>query len=91
MSAMIPPAAVTIDNDSAKEHLIEDQSPSSESACSRASLSSRRSSADWMYALLSAGRGFSAEEIAVRLMTASEKAKQEGKRYAERTARRAKV
>lgn len=47
------------------------------------------SRADWQFALIAADRGFTAEEIATEIMKLSEKAKQEGQRYAERTAQRA--
>ena len=47
------------------------------------------SRADWQFALIAADRGFTADEITAELMRRSEKASQEGYRYAERTARRA--
>jgi hypothetical protein len=47
------------------------------------------SRADWQFSLISADRGFNADEIAAELMRMSEKAKTEGIKYAERTARRA--
>lgn len=47
------------------------------------------SRADWQFALIAADRGFSTEEITAELMNVSEKAKQEGKRYAARTAQKA--
>lgn len=47
------------------------------------------SRADWQFALIAADRGFTAQEIAAEIMNLSEKAKQEGQRYAERTAQRA--
>lgn len=47
------------------------------------------SRADWHFALIAADRGFNAEDIATELMSLSEKAKQDGIRYADRTARRA--
>lgn len=47
------------------------------------------SRADWQFALIAAARRFSAGEIAAELMKCSEKARREGPRYAERTARRA--
>jgi hypothetical protein len=39
--------------------------------------------------LIAADRGFDAQEIAAELMRLSEKAKQDGIKYAERTAKRA--
>ena len=47
------------------------------------------SRADWQFSLIAADRGFTADQIAAELMNASEKAKQDGIKYAERTARRA--
>ncbi len=47
------------------------------------------SRADWQFSLIAADRGFTAEQIAAELMTLSEKAKQDGNKYAERTAKRA--
>lgn len=47
------------------------------------------SRADWQFSLIAADRGFNADEIAAELMSRSEKAKQDGLKYAERTARRA--
>jgi hypothetical protein len=47
------------------------------------------SRADWQFALIAADRGFSAQEIASELMSLSEKAKRDGKKYAERTAQKA--
>jgi hypothetical protein len=47
------------------------------------------SRADWQFSLIAADRGFDAQEIAAELMRLSEKAKQDGIKYAERTAKRA--
>lgn len=47
------------------------------------------SRADWQFSLIAADRGFNADEIAAELMNTSEKAKQDGIKYAERTAKRA--
>jgi len=47
------------------------------------------SRADWQFALIAADRGFDAGHIAAELMKVSEKAKQDGIKYAERTAKRA--
>ena len=47
------------------------------------------SRADWQFSLIAADRGFDAGQIAAELMKVSEKAKQDGIKYAERTARRA--
>lgn len=47
------------------------------------------SRADWQFSLIAADRGFNADEIAAELMRVSEKARQDGIKYAERTARRA--
>lgn len=47
------------------------------------------SRADWQFSLIAADRGFTAEQIAVELMNVSEKARQDGIKYAERTAKRA--
>lgn len=47
------------------------------------------SRADWQFALIAADRGFTAEEIAAELLNVSEKAKREGRKYANRTAQRA--
>lgn len=47
------------------------------------------SRADWQFSLIAADRGFTADEIAAELMNQSEKAKADGIKYAERTARRA--
>lgn len=47
------------------------------------------SRADWQFSLIAADRGFNADEIAAALMRVSEKAKTDGIKYAERTARRA--
>ena len=47
------------------------------------------SRADWQFSLIATDRGFSADEISAELMNVSEKAKQDGIKYAERTAKRA--
>lgn len=47
------------------------------------------SRADWQFSLIAADRGFNADEIAAELMRVSEKAKTDGIKYAERTAKRA--
>jgi hypothetical protein len=47
------------------------------------------SRADWQFSLIAADRGFTADEITAKLMNVSEKAKTDGIKYAERTARRA--
>lgn len=47
------------------------------------------SRADWQFSLIAADRGFTAQEIADELMRMSEKARQDGIKYAERTAERA--
>ncbi len=47
------------------------------------------SRADWQFSLIAADRGFTAEQIAAELMTHSGKAKEDGIKYASRTAQRA--